>query len=92
MKNTVRTNRKRAWKVVDIPVKTTAGNPTPVDEFLQRTLEDEPMEEQLPNIPLIPISDNVDGNLELNKPARKKLVVEADRSSDLFPSIQEAET
>ena len=92
MKNTVRTDRKRAWKVVDIPVETNVENLTPADKFLQRTLDDEPTEEQLPNIPMIPISDDVDGNLELNEPARKKLVVEADRPFDLFPSVQEVET
>ena len=93
MKNTVRADRKRAWKVVDAPVGTViTESPTSVDEFLQRTLDDEPMEEQLPNIPMIPISDDVDGNLELNEPARKKLVVEADRPFDLFPSVQEVET
>ena len=93
MKNTVRADRKRAWKVVDAPVGTViTESPTSVDEFLQRTLDDEPMEEQLPNIPMIPISDDVDGNLELNEPARKKLVVEADRPFDLFPSVQKVET
>ena len=93
MKNTVRTNRKRAWKVVDIPVNTIVENSTPVNEFLQRTLDDEPMEETLPNIPMIPVSvEPIDENPELNEPDRKKLVVEADHPFDLFPSDQEAET
>ena len=93
MKNTVRTDRKRAWKVADIPVETIVKNSTPADEFLQKTLNDEPMEETLPNIPMIPVSvEPIDENLELNKPARKKLAVEADRPFDLFPSDQEAET